>query len=224
MVKTYEIIDFERRVPDKKEFITKFGGAPDWIKKENCPLSLGWDDRKMTFIGQIFLKKDMLGNDHDLMVYIFMSQPEYFDDDFFDPDIADWDGGENAIIIQTFDGETIPVSGDDVMELFDENDEHFEYIPILKETQEPDFLSTEAYKQLDSDKQTEYFNEIDKDKIGGTPAFFTGDAELPDGNWKLLLQLHCNFQPFVLRGGAMPAIFVFISDDFKRAGMFIQDS
>lgn len=52
-VKTYEIIDFERRVPDKKEFITKFGGTPDWIKKENCPLSLGWDDRKMTFIGQI---------------------------------------------------------------------------------------------------------------------------------------------------------------------------
>lgn len=114
MVKSYEMIDFERRKPGKKEFITKFGGTPDWIKKETCPLSLGWDDRKMTFIGQIFLKKDMLGNDYDMMVYIFMSQPEYFDDDFFDPDIAYWDGGENAVIIQTFDGETIPISGDDV--------------------------------------------------------------------------------------------------------------
>lgn len=63
-------------------FLTKFGGQPDWIRQADWPLSEGWDDRKMTFVGQIFLKKDMLENDRDLMVYIFMTQPEYFDDVF----------------------------------------------------------------------------------------------------------------------------------------------
>lgn len=135
MTKTYEITAFQKRTVGKREFVTKFGGQPDWVRKADWPVSEGWEDRKMTFIGQIFLKKDMLGNDSDLMAYFFMTHPEYYDDDFFDPDIADW-----------------------------------------------------------------------------------------EGDWKLLLQLHCSFQPFVLRAGAMPTLFVFISGDFQKGGMLIQDS
>lgn len=223
MIKTYEITEFQRKANDKKEFITKFGGQPDWIRQTDWPLSEGWDDRKMTFVGQIFLKKDMLENDRDLMVYIFMTQPEYYDDDFFDPDIADWEGGENAVIVQAFDHEDCPEAGEDGPTLFDENDEHFEYIPILKETMEADFMAVEDCHQLSREQQSQYFDEIDKDKIGGTPAFFTRD-EWPERNWKLLLQLHCNFQPFVLRAGAMPTMFVFLSEDCKKGGMLIQDS
>lgn len=33
MTKTYEITDFQRREPGKREFITKFGGQPDWIRE-----------------------------------------------------------------------------------------------------------------------------------------------------------------------------------------------
>jgi len=223
MTNTYEITEFQKRVAGKKEFVTKFGGQPDWIRKADWPLSEGWEDRKMTFIGQIFLQKGMLGNDRDRMVYIFMTQPEYFDDDFFDPDIADWEGGENAVIIQAFDGETRPMAGEEGLSLFDEDDEHFEYVPVLKETMEADYLPTEAFHQLSDEQQSEYFADIDKDKIGGAPAFFTRD-ECPEGDWKLLLQLHCNFQPFVIRAGAMPTMFVFISGDFQKGGLLIQDA
>mgnify|MGYP001104582902 CR=1 FL=1 len=222
MTKTYEIIDFERRKIGKKQFITKFGGEPDWIKRADWPLSLGWEERKMMFVGQIFLKKDMLGNDKDLMVYIFMTHPEYFEDDFFDPDITEWEGGENAVIVQTFDGECNPIRGDEGPIVFDDKDEHYEYIPILKETVEADFLSDETYHKLSEEQQTKYFNDVDKDKIGGTPAFFRRD-EWPEGNWKLLLQVHCNFLPFILRAGAIPTMFVFISEDFKNGGILIQD-
>lgn len=223
MTKTYEITAFQKRTIGKREFVTKFGGQPDWIRKADWPLSEGWEDRQMTFIGQIFLKKDMLGNDSNLMAYIFMTHPESYDDDFFDPDIVDWEGGENAVIIQAFDGETCPMAGEEGLSLFDENDEHFEYIPVLKETTEADFLTAEECHQLSKEQQSDYFADIDKDKIGGTPAFFTGD-DWPEGDWKLLLQLHCNFQPFVLRAGAMPTLFVFISGDFQKGGMLIQDS
>lgn len=223
MAKAYEITEFQKRSIGKKEFITKFGGQPDWIRKADWPLSEGWDDRKMAFICQIFLKKGMLGNDRDLMAYVFMTQPAFFDDDFFDPDIAEWEGGENAVILQAFRGEEQPVAGEEGPAMFDEDDAHYEYIPVLKEMTESDYISAEAYHQLDDAQQSEYFNEIDKDKLCGTPAFFTRD-EWPEGDWKLLLQLHCNFQPFVLRAGAMPTMFVFVSGDFKEGGVLIQDS
>lgn len=95
MTNTYEITEFQKRVAGKREFITKFGGQPDWIRKADWPLS--------------------------------------------------------------------------------------------------------------------------------APAFFTRD-ECPEGDWKLLLQLHCNFQPFVIRAGAMPTMFVFISGDFQKGGLLIQDA
>lgn len=223
MAKTYEITDFKKRETGAKEFITKFGGSPDWIKEEEWPLSLGWEDRKMTFVGQIYLKKDMLGNDGDYMVYLFMTQPESFDDDFFDPDIAEWDGGENAVVIQAFDNEKTPLKGEEGPALFDENNEHFEYIPVLRETLEPDALEEDAYSRLSDEQKTRYFDAVDRDKIDGAPAFFQAD-ERPEGEWKLLLQLHCNFQPFVLRAGAMPTLFVFLSEDLKEGGMLVQDA
>lgn len=145
----------------------------------------------MTFIGQIFLKKNMLGNQQDLMVYLFMTQPECFEDSFYDPDIAAWEGGETAVRIQRLDGVQTPISGASGPTVFDENDAQYEYLPVLKEIQEADEISQGAYAQLDS----EQFDCIDIDKIGGTPAFFQGDDTPQEGCWKLLLQLHCNFCP-----------------------------
>ena len=87
-------------------------------------------------------------------------------------------------------------------------------------TKEADEISQSAYAQLDS----EQFDCIDIDKIGGTPAFFQGDDTMQEGCWKLLLQLHCNFLPFVLRAGGSPTMFVFVSKDFEKGGILIQDS
>lgn len=219
MAKAYEIIDFQRREIGNKEFITKFGGQPDWVTIEDWPLSAGWDDRKMTFIGQIFLKKNMLKNSQDLMVYLFMTQPEYFDDSFFDPDIAEWEGGETAVLIQCLDGVQQPLSGEAGPTVFDENDAHYEYLPVLREIQEADELTQISYEQISS----EQFDCIDIDKIGGTPAFFQREDTPQEGGWKLLLQLHCNFLPFVLRAGGIPTMFVFVTNDFKKGGILIQD-
>ena len=136
MAKVYEIIDFQRRETGSKELITKFGGQPDWVAIEDWPVSAGWEIGKVTFIGQIFLKKNMLGNQQDLMVYLFMTQPECFEDSFYDPDIAAWEGGETAVRIQRLDGVQTPISGASGPTVFDENDAQYEYLPVLKEIQD----------------------------------------------------------------------------------------
>lgn len=151
---------------------------------------------------------------------IFVTHPDDCDDDFFDPDATEWNGGENAVIIQPLE----KVYNEECTKgpaIFDKNNERFEYIPVLKEGRDPEFITSDKYKRLDNYERYGYDQLIDTDKIGGTPNFFRGD-EWPEGEWKLLLQLHCNFQPFILNLGAMPILFVFISNDFKKAGMLAQ--
>lgn len=223
MIKKFDIIKINKLEEKVNKPITKFGGQPIWIGKEEWPVSMGWENKKMMFVGQIAIKKGMLGNEKDLMVYIFITHPENYEDDFFDPDIAEWEGGENAVIIQTYEDMTSKIiqTSEGPM-LFDKNNERYEYVPILKQGYDPEFLTSEQYRKLDSEQQKKYFDLIDTNKIGGTPNFFREDA-FPEGEWILLLQLKCNFLPFVLRVGSMSMLYVFISKDFKRAGLLIQD-
>ncbi len=220
MIKKYDIIRFERVEKKITGPITKFGGQPIGIRESQWPMSEGWNDRKMMFVGQILLEKGMLENKKDLMVYIFITHPDNCEDDFFDPDVIEWDSGENAVIIQPLEEahkEECPKGPT----LFDRNNERYEYIPILKEGSDPEFITSSTYQKLDDDQRSRYDQSVDTDKIGGTPNFFRGDG-WPEGEWKLLLQLHCNFQPFVLNLGAMPILFVFISSDLKNAGLLVQ--
>ena len=106
--------------------------------------------------------------------------------------------------------------------IFDDKNEKCEYIPILQEGYDPDFLTGEEYRKLNIEQREKYFNAIDTNKIGGTPNFFRGDA-WPGGEWMILLQLKCNFLPFILRLGSMPVMYVFVTKDFKKAGLLIQD-
>lgn len=220
MIKKYDIVKFEKAEKKITKPITKFGGQPIGIEESQWPISKSWDDRKMMFVGQILLEKGMLGNNEDFMIYIFVTHPDDYEDDFFDPDVTEWNGGENVVIIQPLEkvykkecpkGPTI----------FDKNNERFEYIPVLKEGADPEFITSDKYQRLDDCERYRYDQLVDTDKIGGTPNFFRGD-EWREGDWKLLLQLHCNFQPFVLNLGAMPVLFVFISGDFKSAGLLVQ--
>lgn len=222
MIKKYDIIHFNKLEEKVNKPISKFGGQPVWIGEEQWPISIGWENKKMMFVGQILIEKGMLGNEKDLMVYIFVTHPESYEDDFFDPDIAEWDGGENAVIIQSFENVHDNTNCQEGPTLFDKNNEQYEYIPILKKGYDPEFLTSREFRKLDSKQQEEYFNLIDTNKIGGTPNFFREDVFL-EGEWILLLQLKCEFLPFVLKAGTMSMLYVFISKDFKKAGMFIQN-
>lgn len=220
MVKKYDIVKLEKAEKKITKPITKFGGQPIGIRESQWPISKSWNDRKMMFVGQILLEKGMLGNDEDFMIYIFVTHAGDCEDDFFDPDVIEWNSGENMVIIQPLEkicNEEHPKGP----AVFDKNNERFEYIPVLKEGRDPGFITSENYQKLEDNERYRYDQLVDTDKIGGTPNFFRGD-DWPEGEWKLLLQLHCNFQPFVLNLGAMPILFVFISNDFKNAGLLVQ--
>lgn len=177
----------------------------------------------MMFVGQIAVEKEKFGNEKDFVAYIFITHPESNEDTFFDPDVTEWDGGENVVIIQSIEDVDSKVeNSEEGPTLFDQENNRYEYVPILKEGYDPEFLTNEEYCNLDDEKQEEYFNSIDTNKIGGTPNFFRKDA-FPEGEWILLLQLKCDFLPFVLRVGSMPVLYVFVSKDFQRAGLLIQD-
>lgn len=223
MIKKYEIKAFVEANERTTKPITKFGGQPVWIGEPQWPVSAGWDDRLMMFVGQIAIEKGMLGNQEGFVAYIFVTHPEDHADTFFDPDVTEWNGGENAVIIQPSGinhGEFQAVERGPT--LFDAHDVSKEYLPMIEASFDPAFIPDEEYRKLDDAQQKKYFDTIDTNKIGGTPNFFRGDAGLEEG-WQLLLQLKCNFLPFVLRLGAMPVMFVLISEDFKRGGLLIQD-
>lgn len=223
MIRRYEILDFKVSKIKINEPVTKFGGYPDFLYEQQWPTSEGWEDRKMMFLGQIVIEKGMLGNKKGVIAYIFVTHPTSYYDDFYDPDVTEWDGGESKVIIQNFDDLSgVKTYSPEGPTIFNEHDERYEYIPILKEGFDANYLTNEEFRELTSEQQKKYFYNNDKNKIGGTPNFFRIDA-WPEGEWILLLQLKCNFLPFILRLGSMPVLYTFISKDFTKAGLLIQD-
>lgn len=222
MIKRYEIISFEKQEEKINELISKFGGLPVGLSDEKWPISAGWQDRRMMFIGQLLIEKGMFENEKIIMVYLFVTHPESYEDNFFDPDIAEWDGGENAVIIQTIEESHNSIGCVEGPILFDKHNRHYEYIPLFKEGYDPKYISNSDFRKLDSELQEKYFVEVDKNKVGGTPNFCRQEPFF-DGEWLLLLQLKCEFLPFVIRTGTMGMLYVFISKDFKQARMIIQN-
>lgn len=223
MVKKYEIVEWIKSESSIVTPITKFGGQPIWIEDTQWPVSKGWEDRLMIFVGQIAIAKGMFGNKNDLMAYIFVTHANSNVDDFFDPDVLEWGSGESAVIIQPGGkNDIINISINKGPSLFNKYNMKEEYIPIINETYDPEFLNQSEYCNLNESQRNEYFNKVDTNKIGGVPNFFRGD-EWPEGDWILLFQLKCSFLPFDLRLGDMPVMYVFISKDFEKGGLLIQD-
>ncbi|WP_442604119.1 DUF1963 domain-containing protein [Paenibacillus sp. KN14-4R] len=199
-----------------------------WLTEPQWPLSSGWDKRPMMFIGQIELNPQLFPTPNvpdSRMAYLFVTHAQNMEEGFFDPDIIDPDGGENAIIIQP-EGEilvdTAPLANGPT--LWDDNGGSYEGIPQLQEAQDPEFLPCESYISLTKNEQNAYSDEVDGDKIGGVPYFFQGDGWPDDSNnWRLLLQLHANFKPFCLQVGASPTIFAFVNEDLTTGKLVIQD-
>ena len=205
------------------EYITKFGGQPNWIEKPEWPLSSGWDNRPMMFMAQIALDSSIFGNTTPKMAYVFVTHQESVDDNFFDPDIIEFDGGENAVILQPnglYKGVVSCMS--EGPSLFDSENSACEFIPHFETSKDPSFLNNIEYLKLSSSEKNDYFNSIDGNKIGGTPNLFQSDY-MPEGEWKLLLQLNSSFLPFVLNLGASSTLFALVNSELTQGGLFIQD-
>ena len=188
-----------------EQYITRFGGQPDWIAFPQWPISLSWDKRPLKFIGQIRLN-DFYRDLKDLtLAYIFMTQPDDEADPFFDPDIIYPDEGENAIIIQP-GGKTPEYIHTDNFCVGPTVDSKAIWIPQITDSEE---MLTSEYKQ------------IDVDKFGGIPAFFQNSKVKSDSI--LLLQLHTNWLPFYINAGGAPTMFTFLNGKKDEGFILIED-
>lgn len=188
-----------------EQYITRFGGQPDWIVFPQWPVSLPWDNRPLKFIGQIRLN-DFYRELKDLtLAYIFMTQPENEADPFFDPDIIYPDKGENAIIIQP-GGKISEYIHIDNLCVGPTVDSKAIWIPQITDNEE--MLTTE-------------FRQIDVDKFCGIPAFVQNSKVESDSI--LLLQLHTNWLPFYINAGGAPTMFMFLNGRKDEGFILIED-
>ena len=68
MIKRYEIISFEKQEEKINELISKFGGLPVGLSDEKWPISAGWQDRRMMFIGQLLIEKGVFENEKKIIL------------------------------------------------------------------------------------------------------------------------------------------------------------
>jgi hypothetical protein len=226
MVRALRIDGFPAAAQPVTTATTKFGGQPVWLTGPQWPISAAWD-RPMRFVGQIELGPVLGAVGHGKMAYIFVTHADH-GEDFFDPDIIDPDGGENAVIVQPggdYAGPVRPLATGPG--LYGRDGSAAELTVDLRPVDEPGSMTDDELQALpgvdplDQDRHVEW---IDADKIGGTPVFFQGD-EWPDGGpWRLLLQLDSNWVPFHLNLGAAPRLFAFVSEDGAEGRLLVQDS
>ncbi|MFF0739080.1 hypothetical protein ACFYVL_01660 [Streptomyces sp. NPDC004111] len=203
---------------------TKFGGRPGWLTGPQWPISAAWD-RPMRFVGQIELGPVLGAAGHGKVAYLFVTHADHGEDSFFDPDVIEPDGGENAVIVQPggdYDGPVLPLTTGPG--LYDGDGSAVEFTVGLRPVDEPGFLPDEQLRALPAADRDRYVERTDHDKIGGTPLFFQGDQWPDGGPWRLLLQLDANWVPFRLHLGAAPRLFAFVSEDGVRGRLLVQDS
>lgn len=203
-MKAYKIDGFISE-SENKEFITKFGGQPDWIESPQWPVSLSWDNRPLKFIGQIRLNDFYNELENLVLAYIFMTQPKDKADPFFDPDIVFPNEGENAVIIQP-NGKIPEYIHIDNFRIGPTVDNETIWIPQTTEIEE---IGTTEFKQ------------IDVDKFCGNPAFFQNSEVEADK--RLLLQLHTKWLPFYINAGGSPTVFTFLNDKKNEGVILIED-
>ncbi|MER5355806.1 hypothetical protein ABT093_36480 [Kitasatospora sp. NPDC002551] len=187
---------------------TKFGGQPVWVTDPQWPVSAAWD-RPMRFVAQIELDAVLGSAGRGKVAYVFVTHADH-GEDFFDPDIIDPAGGENAVIVQPggeYAGRLRPLATGPG--LYAPDGSAVEYALDLCPVDEGHGRDLERF---------------DGDKIGGAPVFVQGDQWPDGGPWQLLLQLDPNWVPFHLVLGAAPRLFAFVSGDGARGGLLVQDS
>lgn len=206
--------------------MTKFGGQPRGLAQNQWPISRGWKDRPMMFIAQIQLDGNIFSGASGQVAYLFMTHKAEPSDDFFDPDIADPEAGESALIINSAQEmehlQSVVVSGPT---LFDRSGAPYEGTPRLKRSTDPEFIDADTFREMSQQDKEAYADAVDGNKVGGTPNFFQAD-QWPGGDehgWKLLLQLNANSLPFDLNIGGAATLFAFVSPDYTRGCVVVQD-
>ncbi len=218
-------IEFKESTTAINEFMTKFGGQPNWLEEPQWPISSELNS-PMRFICQIKLTEDNFPGCVGKIAYIFMTENEEYVDGTWEPD-----GGENAVIIQPGGipqvqvqnietGPTlqnyIEVSGESQLQ-----PENVELEVILHNSKDPERIEQGKLFDMPEDQAEAYSKKVAGNKIGGTPGFLQND-EFPseDVTWKLLLQLDSCGVPFSVNFGDSGISYAFINED-ATVGKFL---
>lgn len=198
-----------------KELVTKFGGQPVWLEQPEWPTSLE-TGQQMEFICQIALDPDVFGPTQARMAYVFMTgdEPEWVDGTY------EYDGGENAVILQPGDNSALRVVAKAQGPSLKQDDwraEKFgaarEWIPELERGVDPDFVSEDLRYTLPASEREAYYKALEGHRIGGTPGFMQGDEFPSSFGWRLLLQLDSANVPFYVSFGDAGIGYAFINDE-----------
>jgi uncharacterized protein YwqG len=217
--KNLEFFEAKKPITD---FVTKFGGQPNWIENPEWPLSKATGE-PMRFIGQIALEFELFGSIPGRMAYLFMT------DDASVDNTSESNGGENALIIQPGNNEirTEPLRKGPtlyrmVKKLFGAINvpEALEFGVQLTPDEDPEWLNESAEFGLPQEELEARNKSLCGNKIGGVPGFLQGDEFPDDGVWKLVLQLDSGSVPFFVNFGDAGIGYAFMAEDGSR-GKFL---
>lgn len=188
---TIQVLEFEGADNPRKLSVTKFGGQPDWIDSPQWPLSKELGE-PMRFIGQISLQEIGLQEYSEKVAYIFMTE----DDDEYVDGTWEYDGEENAIIIQPNGFTQLPTKA---LESGPTRDEFSTF--LANRTVEPD--------------------SIEGCRVGGEPAFMQNEEfPKPKSNWIFFAQLDSCAMPFEVNFGDAGIGYAFIDEEGSQ-GKFL---
>lgn len=213
-------IEFHEAKQPIREAVTKFGGQPTWLEEPQWPLSRE-SGTPMRFICQIRLDQELFGAVAARMAYLFMTDGEEYIDGTWEPD-----GGENAVILQPGEAPvetskltTGPALYRIVKKLLRSHlvPETCEYAVRLGYGEDPRQVDEDVLATWSQNEAREHEEQLEGNKLGGTPLFVQG-PELPDaGEWRLLLQLDSTRVPFFVNFGDSGVGYAFISADGRKA-------
>lgn len=212
-------IDFVRAPRPGTELQTKFGGSPGWLQAAQWPLSRATGE-PMIFIGQIALTQTgLFPGAVAQMAYVFIGEDGQMT---WDPD-----AGENAVILQPGLCE-VPhraLNSGPTITGYEPNgavsDEPAEFSVTLSPHFEPDYVLRSTRRQWSDEELVRYMEQLQGNKIGGSPAWIHDD-KLPFEPWRLLLQLHSTIAPFYVNFGSDGVGYVVADKDCTRAKFFWQ--
>jgi hypothetical protein len=202
------------------EPVTKFGGQPVWLEAPQWPIGRA-NDKPMEFIGQVALDPQIFGDIPGKMAYIFMSGWEDEEAEK-DPESWDPDSGDNAVIIQPGGITHVPTQPLATGPSMERWDAQFGRIPSDCEAQLT--FEDEPYREPPSDyddgPEGEAWDDLNIDKIGGTPCFIQY-PEYPFGQPSPLI-LQMGESDLLSANFGTGQAHVFLSPDGRAAKMLWQ--
>jgi hypothetical protein len=214
-------LDFSAADSPITELVTKFGGQPVWLGEPQWPLSRA-TGQPMLFIGQVALAPELFGDTPSRMAYLFITDDR---DEYVD---GTWeaDSGENAVILQPglpgvptqplTTGPTLydmrKVAGEPLLQPVP-----VEFAVQYRWCHDPVFVTEGERCTWPDDRSTSFGQQLDGNKVGGTPGFMQGDEFPGPGQWRLLLQLDAMQVPFYINFGDAGIGYAFLSEDGRTA-------